>query len=47
MLYPLSYEGRGNDRIRPVACRSTASVTVLVVYDDSVIVQLLRVNFEL
>ncbi len=53
MLYPLSYEGPDADRI---ACRDPPSarydrvvgkMTVLVIDDDPVILELLRVNFEI
>ncbi len=53
MLYPLSYEGPDADRIscrgRPTARydRVVAKMTVLVIDDDPVILELLRVNFEI
>ncbi len=54
MLYPLSYEGGGFDRTRQPGrewCPSTivavGKLTVLVIDDDPVILELLRVNFEI
>ena len=52
MLYPLSYEGGRSDRTRRwVAAsryhRAVGKLTVLVIDDDPVILELLRVNFEI
>ena len=55
MLYPLSYEGRlGRDRTSQTGRERAAGtivgvgkLTVLVIDDDPVILELLRVNFEI
>ncbi len=52
MLYPLSYEGARFrqyevDRTRPGTIGAVGKLTVLVIDDDPVILELLRVNFEI